>query len=357
MAKSKHTASGPTSPAPETNPVADAPKPPDEAGGAGSGHPAIPPTPAPPKPTTLAEELGLLALEEQATVAAIFESRVIVDLMTVADLGERRGLPLLRDRALEIAAEAEARAALPPETPAPPPTVDAPPPPDEKPGSGLMVGDSKQPKAAPAAPAAEARQPEPARLTEEQRARVEAEDIVRTFLRASPEERAANVADFAAGFERMAAEVDDRMNVDPRFAGPARVFFTIIADGFRTAVPAIAASCAAILAKIDAATGGSQSFRVTATSRYVVPGGGGITELREGSVVSAVTHDLASIRAQGVPLEACETPRLKHGPLAEIDRGLVPSPMFQFTMAELPEYPEGYGQRDEDVIRRESGKR
>lgn len=47
-------------------------------------------------------------------------------------------------------------------------------------------------------------------------------------------------------------------------------------------------------------------FEVTATSRFII--GGSITSLAEGSIISSLTHSIAEVEAQGVPLRRCGAP-------------------------------------------------
>lgn len=71
-------------------------------------------------------------------------------------------------------------------------------------------------------------------------------------------------------------------------------------------------------------------YRVTATCRFVV--GGQITELREGSVLSTITHRIEDVRAQNVPLVRCAAPHTVPSPHSPT--GYMMAPSHDFSMEE-----------------------
>lgn len=75
------------------------------------------------------------------------------------------------------------------------------------------------------------------------------------------------------------------------------------------------------------------TFRVVKTSRFITLDG--IHELREGSIVSEATHDLAAVRAQNIPIEPCAPPEApKRHPVLDQDPGYVAAPRRDFEMIE-----------------------
>lgn len=71
-------------------------------------------------------------------------------------------------------------------------------------------------------------------------------------------------------------------------------------------------------------------YRVTASARFVV--GGQITELREGSVISTLTHRIDDVLAQRVPLARCAAPHTTSAPYSP--SGYMLAPTHDFEMEE-----------------------
>lgn len=85
---------------------------------------------------------------------------------------------------------------------------------------------------------------------------------------------------------------------------------------------------------------GPRQFRVLRTSRYCVDGA--VHRIAKGSVVTNLTHDVAGLREQGVPLEPCERyelPRDAYGAaVLPLEREVPPTPPAGPT-PQTPEQP------------------